>query len=74
VNEGYIIIAADAVSESREFLFDSDHLDRFGERVSDVSEFIVSGVVGYEETLLISCGGSADNAGASNGGLNDRDK
>ena len=48
MNKCHVVVATDAVSESREFFFHSDNFHRFGEGVPDVSEFVVGGVVGDE--------------------------
>lgn len=39
-----------------------------------MSKFVVSGVVGHEEAFLVACGGPADDAGASDGSLDDGDE
>lgn len=74
VDEGHVVVAADAVAEGGQFLFNSDDLAGLGEGVADVPEFIIRGVAGDEEALLVAGGGPADDAGASDGGLDDRDE
>ena len=39
-----------------------------------MSKFVVSGVVGDEEAFLVACSGPADDAGASDGSLDDGDE
>ncbi len=39
-----------------------------------MSEFVVSSVVGYEKSFFVASGGSADDACASDGGLDDGDE
>ena len=74
VNQSNIVVAADAVSKGRQLFFNSDDFDWFRERVSDVSEFVVCGIVGDEQTFFISRSGSANNSGSSDGGLDDRNE
>lgn len=74
VDEGHVVVAGDAVAEGRELLLDADHLHGFGEGVADVPEFVVGSVVGDEEALLVAGSGAADDAGAADGGLDDRNE
>ena len=74
MDEGHVVVAADAVAECGQFFLDSDDLDGFGEGVADVSEFVVGGVVGDEEAFLVAGGGPADDPGAADGGLYDGDE
>lgn len=53
VDESDVIVAGDTVAKGREFLFDSDDFDIFGQAVPDVSEFVVGGVTGDKETFFI---------------------
>jgi hypothetical protein len=53
VNESDVIVAGDTVTESWEFLFDSDNFNIFGQAVPDVPKFIVSGVAGDKESFFI---------------------
>jgi hypothetical protein len=53
VDESDVIVAGDTVAEGREFLFDSDDFDIFGQAVPDVPKFIVSGVAGDKESFFI---------------------
>jgi hypothetical protein len=39
-----------------------------------MSKFVVSGVVGDQETFFVAGGGSADDASAAHSGLDDRDE
>lgn len=48
-----VVIADDAVAESREALLNALALDALGERVADVEELLVGGGVGQEQTLAV---------------------
>ena len=74
MDEGHVVVAADAVAEGGQFFLDPDDLDGFGEGVADVAEFVVSGVVGDKESLLVAGGGPADDPGAADGGLDHGDE
>lgn len=74
VDEGNIVITSDAVSKGWEFLLNSYHFDSLRKWVTDVSKLVVSGVVGYKQTLFVSGGSSTDDTSASHSGLDDRDE
>jgi hypothetical protein len=71
VDESDVIVAADAVAEGREALFDALDLDGVGERVADVLKFLISGDGRNDQTVLVASDEATDGAGLANGGMND---
>ena len=73
VDQGHVVVAGDAVPEGRQLLLNPPDLDVFRKAGSDVSELVVGGGVGHQQSLFVPCGCSADDLGASDGGLYDGD-
>lgn len=74
MDKRHVIIASDTVPQSRQLLLYSDDLDRLWQGVADVPEFVVGGVVGYEQSLFVASSGPADDPSAANRGLDDRNE
>ena len=72
VNQRYLIVANHAVAQRREFFLNAADADAFGQRVSDVSEFRVGGVVGHQQALFVAAGHAAHNAGSADRAVDDR--
>jgi hypothetical protein len=71
VDEGDVVVAADAVSEGRETLLDALDLDGVGQRVSNVLQFLVGGDGGQEQAVLVAGDEAADGAGLADGDVDD---
>ena len=64
VDEGYVVVCADYVSERREAFFDALDFYAVGDRVAEVLEFLVGCGGGDEEAFFVSGCEAADDAGA----------
>ena len=73
VDEGDVVVGADAVTKGGEAFFDTLDLDAIGEGVADMLEFLIGGDGGDDQTVLVAGNEAADGAGFTNGGMNDGD-
>lgn len=73
VHEGDVVVGADDVAQGGQALFDSLDLDRVGDAVSQVLQFLVAGGRGDEQAFAVAGGEAADDAGAGDGGVADGD-
>lgn len=69
MDQSDVVVASDDVSEGRESLFDALHNDGFGQRVSDVEQFLVGTSIGEQQALGVSCRETTDDVGAGDAGL-----
>ena len=73
VDEGDVVVGADAVTKGGEAFFDTLDLDAIGEGVADMLEFLIGGDGGDDQTVLVAGNEAADGAGFTDGGVDDGD-
>ena len=74
MDKSNVVIAGYTVSKSWEFLLDSNDFDSLRERVTNVPELVVSGVVWHKQAFFVPSCGPADYTRATNSGLDDWDE
>lgn len=74
VDQCHIIITSDTVAQSWEFFLHTNNFCWLWERISDISEFVVSSVVRNNKSFLVASCGPAYNPGSSYCGLDHRDE
>lgn len=70
MDKGNVVIANNDISEGRKSFLYSLNSYFFGQRVANMLEFLVSGGVGDQKTILIADAKTSDNSNSSNGGVN----
>jgi len=73
VDERDVIVAHDDVAQGAQPLLDTLEGDFGREGVSEMLQFLVGRRAGYEETVTVPGGQSADDAGTGDGGVDDGD-
>jgi len=73
VDQGNVVVGADAVTEGGEALFNALDLDGIGKRVAEMLELLISGNGRNDEAVLVAGDEAADGAGFTNGGVDDGD-
>jgi hypothetical protein len=68
-----MVITTNDISERTQSLLYPLNLDRIGEGVSQMLQFLIGSRCRHQQTVLVSHGQTADNTGSGNGGVADGD-